>query len=140
MAESDFGGGPDIGGWFGAELVSVGFEGFGVPVVEFFTFVRAAFGWFMGDGFAQDLVAESLEVARGVEHVEVPDLVDFVAGGAWVPGGDAEVDELFVFFDCVAGEVDCPAVFAGESFLEWEGDVWFVDLIGENCLIKFGVC
>lgn len=97
--ESDFRTRPDIFRRFFVKFSFVRFFSFLVPIGEFLAFGQPSFCWFVSESFAKNFLAESVEVAASVEHVQMPSLINFVARSARVPCGDAEVGESFIFVD-----------------------------------------
>lgn len=77
---------------------------------------------------AEQIPAEVVPIGAGVTEVEVPDLVDFVRGGAEMARRGREEEESLVFPDGPQGKIVTPAVLCGKASREGEGGSGGVDL------------
>jgi hypothetical protein len=132
MGEAVGGGGPDVEGCLLFENALVAFEGFGIPVVEFFAFIASSFGGSVVEVLTEGVATEIVPVAAGIHEVEVPGLIDFFRWGDGMSGDHREGDEAVVFFNDTGGKDVGPRLFAGEATGEGKGGPGVIELKGED--------
>ena len=119
-SEAVLGGRPDVRGRRGSKPVPIGSEGAGVPVGVLGLFRAATAGGTVVEREPEDLPAPSGPVVLGVDEMQVPGLIDGVAGCHRVTGAGSEEEESAVLLDD-AGRVGFgPAVVAGKAAFESE--------------------
>ena len=104
---------------FGMPTATSG-EGAAILRVVAFGLARTAACGAVMERLAEHVTTKRLPVIAGVGEVQVPGLVDVLAGGHRLPGGHGEEHEPPVLVDDADGAADRPAVFAGESRCERE--------------------
>lgn len=123
-------GGPDVRRRRGSEPLLIGGQGAGVPIDVLGLLGAAAAGGTVVEGEPEYLLAPGVPVVVRVDQVEMPGLIDGVAGRHRVSGAGGEEEEAAVFVDDAGGVGVGPAVVAGEATFESEDGCLGTDGVG----------
>ena len=118
--ETSLGRWPDLGGRVLLEHLVIAVQCLSVPVTEFFSFRRTSGGGIVVQWLLQYGFAEMIPVGSAVCQVQVPRLIDILAGCHRVIAVDGEDAESQVFCDDSVGILDRPAVVPCQSIGEGE--------------------
>src|SRR6185503_14973204 len=111
-----------------AEVAAIRRERVLVPVVKLALLGSAAFGRSVMQRPLERVAAQRFPVVPRVGQVQMPDLIDLVRRRHGMARVRAQKAELAVLLDRLPGELDPPAVLAGESRGERESDVRSVEI------------
>ena len=80
----------------------------------------------------QDFAAEGFPVVARVDQMQVPDLIDILAGGHRMPGCHGQKDKAPVLVDHPTSMTNRPTILPGESCREGQLRLGIIQPVPEN--------